>query len=193
MQKLLNFSDLTKDQKQELERVGILRMKSGESFLTNYFLVYGTLRLGMGNWAWCFNKRTKHIATLELPGFLKSRGISCEFTGDTSHVTVFDLFQVTDEFDRINAETDALEGVKYDAYRACAVRINLEDGPIIAKFYEAPWSSAEQKAAKNPKGDYVGNVYKTYSSDLKERLKQEAPKAYEYYFKEEVEQEKITE
>lgn len=124
-----------------------MRFKSftrAENFKAQYFLVYGTLRPGLGNWQWSFQHYGNHVGTFEMKGFRKDDGISCEWTGKSEHTTVMDLFKVPEEFiDTMNIEVDSLEGSTGNDpaswwYVPGVVTFIDENGEEIrAKFYES--------------------------------------------------------
>lgn len=185
MKTYLNFSDLPEEMQKALNENKVFRMGRKESFISKYFLVYGTLRWGLGNWSYHFKGKTKHVGTFRLPGFLKSLGISCQYTGNPEHHTVFDLFEVQEEFlHRVNDSTDSLEGIGWGGgYEACAVKIDLEDGPIVAKFYESQWTNVNNINPERIHEDYAleGYTRNQEMSDFKKRMNYEAPAAVKFY------------
>lgn len=182
----LNYKDIPEEIRQELDKTGLVRMGRTKTFLSRYFLVYGTLRWGMGNWRHYFEGRTIHRGTLRLQGFMKSVGIACQYTGNPEHHTVFDLFEVSDDkyLNDINKSTDSLEGIPWGGgYEACAVKLELDGQLIVAKFYEMSWANPDTVPQERIEEDYVARSYETNqtSPTFKQRINDEAPASVEFY------------
>lgn len=107
------------------------------TFFTNYFLVYGTLRLGNGNYYNYGLDEAKHVGTYKLKGWMLS-GLSGFPTGDTDDYLVVDLFDISELSERqqrnINVGIDGLEGVPW-GYKSTKVSFKLDGEPIEAKLY----------------------------------------------------------
>jgi gamma-glutamylcyclotransferase (GGCT)/AIG2-like uncharacterized protein YtfP len=123
----------------------VTNIEIGKNFETDYFLVYGTLRLYGGNWNWSLKDRSELVATSFLPGFLRTGGISVHWTGNKEDKTVFDLFKALPEHrEWLNDRIDSLEGSSGNNpknwwYIPTAVTIELEDGSqVVAKYYHMP-------------------------------------------------------
>jgi gamma-glutamylcyclotransferase (GGCT)/AIG2-like uncharacterized protein YtfP len=149
---------------------------------TEYFLVYGTLRLFGSNWNWSLKESCEHVQTMELKGFKKDNGIACMYTGDGNDYTVVDLFKAKEETDlsALNDALDSLEGSP-EWYNPLLIPVQLENGEtILAKFYEMKWdrnSPVEHDIFANRVG-----LKKQSSGDL---WKEKYPNSYKFYFPEE--------
>ena len=191
------LKDMPKEMQEEVMSRG--KLEINPSFNTAYMLVYGTLRWGLGNWSWCFQGRTKHIGTFAMKGFLKNKGISCQYTGNPNHETVMDLLEVIvepegtekrkDFFAEVNSDTDGLEGVYWagaGGYKSTAIPMEHEGRDIIAKFYNYNWTSEEVAESRE---DYAENTYVSWfntpenkkSALWLEYMQNEAPTAWEFY------------
>lgn len=121
----------------------------GGNVHTEYMLVYGTLRLGQGNWRYHLSENAEHVGTARLQGFHYMGGLACGYTGNPEHHAVFDLFKIVKNHAATNRSVDALEGVlgddyetperMYGGYKTCLLPLTLVSGDteenIVAKFY----------------------------------------------------------
>lgn len=121
----------------------------GGNVHTEYMLVYGTLRLGQGNWRYHLSENAEYVSTARLQGFQYLGGLACGYTGNPEHHAVFDLFKVVKEHTATNRSVDSLERVlgdnyekpeeMYGGYKTCLVPLTLVSGDkeenIVAKFY----------------------------------------------------------
>ncbi len=181
----LNYNELPEDLKEKLEKGAV---KMAPTFKSRYMLVYGTLRFLMGNWRNYLQGKTIHRGTFEMVGFLKSSSISCQYTGNPKHVTVMDVFEIYDEFlDDVNESVDGLEGVHYGYYESMAVKVQTEEGPVVAKFYQLEWAKNPDVVEKSEQEDYAGFAYKNIvdreggTKGLFQAMGNDAPRALKFY------------
>lgn len=148
------------------------------TFKTNIAVVYGTLRAAMGNYDWCLYKRSTHIDTQELVGFRYNGGLSAEYTGNPEDSLIVDIFRIDeDKLADVDSDLDGLEGVSetYQCYKPTVVPVTVDGEQLFGKFYAAPSRSG---AATN---DYAVQFYKRRPEAYASFLKDNAPKAYEFY------------
>jgi gamma-glutamylcyclotransferase (GGCT)/AIG2-like uncharacterized protein YtfP len=160
------------------------------TFYTKYMLVYGTLRWGCGNWLREFAGKTTHKATLRLQGFAR-QGLSCDYTGNPDHYTVFDLFEIEEDyFDQVNWSTDALEGISPDSryywgYNSTIVPLETDEGTILAKYYLVDRGGVENADKISSDEDYARSLYERWLANNEtgklEAWKKHAPKSCEFY------------
>jgi len=147
---------------------------------TTYMLVYGTLRTLRGNWEYFLQNVSNHIDTIKMVGYCKNKGIATEYTGDQDHYTVMDLFEIKEgeDVEKINAGVDSLEGSP-TWYRPILVPMEVGEETVLAKFYEMPWRTKNNRASSH---DYLENFMDNLSNTERNILKEVFPKSYEFYF-----------
>lgn len=121
-------------------------LPAGVTCVTPFLLVFGTLRLGQGNWKRCL-QNTKHIGTYKLPKWAAS-SIFSAYTGNEEDYVVVDLFDLRYTIDNVriselalyelNAKLDMLEGcLRHGNYTCTLMQVTVSDTTSLAKFYNA--------------------------------------------------------
>jgi gamma-glutamylcyclotransferase (GGCT)/AIG2-like uncharacterized protein YtfP len=106
-----------------------------DNFVAEFLAVYGTLRVGQGNWKRYLRGNTLYIDTQEWPGWYWAGGLAAGYSGNPEHSLVVDIFQVDPaRLEKINRPVDALEGCSYEndwGYQPCAAPAVLTPGTQI--------------------------------------------------------------
>ena len=161
----------------------------GSHVPTKFVLVYGTLRLGAGNYSYYLRNKSIWRGTVKLKGFYKSLGLSCKITGNPLHQTVFDIFEIpkNDNFKSTNTDLDILEGTLQHDYTTLEdllkeshyMNMFLEvDVPIgngefkkeVVKFYNVNISEVYRELEPEGSVDYYNNGPRQALAEL-ERIK----------------------
>lgn len=107
-----------------------------DNFTAEFMMVYGTLRVGQGNWRNYLNgDRSKYMDTQAMPGWHYGGGLSADYTGNPDTNLVVDIFQVDPErLEELNPPVDRLEGCTRESeygYQPAAVPVTLKAGTIM--------------------------------------------------------------
>lgn len=133
-------------------------LPAGVTSVTPFLLVFGTLRLGQGNWK-RYLQNTKHIGTYKLPKWGAVQIFSA-YTGKEKDYVVVDLFDLRYTTDNVrlselalyelNAKLDMLEGtLRHGNYTCTLMQITVEDTTSLAKFYNANANLESNKLQKD--------------------------------------------
>lgn len=132
-----------------------IHLKTGETYVSPFLLVYGTLRLGKSNYK-KFLTTSKHIGTYELPGW-KLSGILSGHTGNPKDVIVVDAFNLGQNPDgmvktalelyELNYQLDQLEGVMRGGYSTSLIQLNITptEEPAAFKLYNGHLNTKGKK------------------------------------------------
>ena len=141
------------------------------AFVSQYVLVYGTLRLNQSNWRNYLKDSSDYIGTYKLKKWtLRVQGLPLGFyTGHDSDYLVVDLFKIKGnpaEIYATNYMLDQLEGTHVpnsSNYRQVILTIDTPEleQPVVVKIYEGGFNIAEQLYAT--KNDYSGDWLKQFS------------------------------
>lgn len=122
-----------------------IHLPTGETFVSPFLLVYGTLRLGQGNYR-RYLLEASHLGTFELPGWILS-GITSGHTGNPDHRIVVDAFNLGKtpdgliksplEIYELNWHLDSLEGVLRGGYTTSLIQSDNTptETPATFKLY----------------------------------------------------------
>ena len=156
---VLNGDEMTPEKEQEIIERG-LPVIITDRWYSKFMLVYGTLRMGQGNYKWHLHGKSEYINTQRMIGFKKCSGLTSTWTGNAYDSTVMDLFEVHDKhFTSVNASIDSLEGCTSGShinyYSIAAVPVMLPDGrKVLAKAYPIPDALTSPAA---PSNDYIAH------------------------------------
>lgn len=112
------------------------------TLISDYLLVYGTLREGRGNnRAYRLSEDTDHVGTFKLPGW-RLRGLSGFYTGNPDDYIVVDMYDMSclssKELYEKHQGIDGLESVMHDCgYKATIIPMKhpITNQDIFAKIY----------------------------------------------------------
>lgn len=149
-----------------LETEGYLTFPHDMSVLTPYILVYGTLRIGGGNYErYKLSTHTQHLGTYCLSKW-QLAGIQATYTGNDEDYIVVDMLEICPSrknkngsylnFYEIFYQLDSLEGVHNPyGYTQVIVPIMMEENKKAAKaFAKLYMGSNYANTTRNPNGDY---------------------------------------
>ena len=107
-----------------------------DNFTAEFMMVYGTLRVGQGNWKNYLSKgRTKYMDTQAMQGWHYGGGLSADYTGNPDTHLVVDIFQVDpNRLEELNPPVDRLEGCTRESewgYQPAAVPVTLKAGTVM--------------------------------------------------------------
>jgi len=114
------------------------------SFDSKYIAVYGTLRLGEGNWNNYLNGTAEYIETRKIPGVIWIYSLAAAYVGTdfqregwNGEWCTLDIFKINGEdFTDTNRGLDGLEGARGDyGYKAIAIPLEINGHMEIVKFY----------------------------------------------------------
>lgn len=154
------------------------------NFKTQYYAVYGSLRVGRGNWEWSYQNFGDHVDTVKVPGFNYTGGLSANYTGNPEHFLVMDIFEVRKDFiDEAHNNIDSLEGinpqqwngrglVKIDeldnnsrGYLSVANVIKTRYGNVLCKMYP---SSVDLQGEKRSEDIVLDSAWGPGKEELRE-------------------------
>ena len=126
--------------------LGLIKLPKNTAFVTQWFLVYGTLKKNNSNYnAYNLGKATQYHGTFRLRGF-QLTGIKASYTGHEDDWVVVDLLEVKQTKDNIEAnildlyeynyQLDQLEGTQFDMYQTIIIPCKYNKEIILTKFYQ---------------------------------------------------------
>lgn len=123
----------------------VVLLSGGYTFVSPYLFVYGTLRVGGGNYKKYHLHSTKHLGTYRLLGW-KLHSIFATYTGREEDYVVVDVFDFSKlevvKMYELNYHIDRLEGVMNHSYVPTIIPFSLESEKKVysglAKMYHAP-------------------------------------------------------
>jgi gamma-glutamylcyclotransferase (GGCT)/AIG2-like uncharacterized protein YtfP len=117
------------------------------SFDARFVAVYGTLRLGQGNWSRLLMNTSTYVETRKIPGIIWHGGLAASYVGTEPEQEwcTLDIFEIkgeenSDEYRSTNYRLDSLEGSLSDDpwYMATAIPLEINGKMEVVKFYHLP-------------------------------------------------------
>lgn len=110
---------------------------------TKYIAVYGTLRLGQGNWNWHLRNKAQYITTVNMPGILRLRGLAATWVGKDIPAPkwcAMDIFEIDDKhLEEVHRGLDRLES----GYDQVIFPFEINGKVHEVKFYHIPTTIKE--------------------------------------------------